>query len=61
MFIVRVDYDRCDGDAACADICPSDVFVIKDGKSYPENAADCTGCESCVAECEQNALTITEE
>jgi NAD-dependent dihydropyrimidine dehydrogenase PreA subunit len=60
MFQVTVDHDKCDGDGACVDICPSDVFVIKDGKSYPENMDDCVGCESCVEECAQGAITVEE-
>jgi NAD-dependent dihydropyrimidine dehydrogenase PreA subunit len=60
MFKVTVDHDKCDGDGACADICPSDVFVIKDGKSFPENMDECVGCESCVEECEQEAITVEE-
>ena len=60
MFQVTVDLDKCDGDGACADICPSDVFVIKDGKSYPENMDDCVGCESCIEECPQDAITVEE-
>jgi NAD-dependent dihydropyrimidine dehydrogenase PreA subunit len=61
MFKVTVDLDKCDGDAACIDICPSDVFEIKDGKSYPKNMDDCVGCESCIEECDQNAITVEEE
>ena len=60
MYEVEIDHDKCDGDGACVNICPSDVFVLKDGKSYPDNAPDCVGCESCVEECAQSAITVTE-
>ena len=39
---------------------PVMFFVIKDGKSHPENMDDCVGCESCVEECAQGAITVEE-
>ena len=60
MYNVVVDHDICDGDGACIDICPSDVFELKDGKSVPVNMDECVGCESCIEECEKEAITIEE-
>jgi len=60
MYNVVVDHDKCDGDGACIDICPSDVFELKDGKSVPVNMDECVGCESCIEECEKEAITVEE-
>ncbi len=42
------------------EICPVDVYEIKDEKSIPVNAEECLGCESCLEVCEEDAITVTE-
>lgn len=58
---VNVDVDKCVGDGECVDVCPVEVYELKDGKAVPVNADECLGCESCVEVCETGAITITEE
>jgi NAD-dependent dihydropyrimidine dehydrogenase PreA subunit len=60
MWSVKVDKDKCTGDAECVDVCPVNVFELKDGKAEPVNAEECLGCESCVEVCESNAITVEE-
>ncbi len=55
-----VDQDKCEGCEECVDVCPMEVFEMKDGKSFPVNAEDCEGCESCVEVCEAGAITVTQ-
>ena len=55
-----VDPDKCEGCEECVDICPMDVFEMKDEKSVVVNPEDCEGCESCVEVCESGAITLTE-
>jgi len=57
---IKIDLDKCNGDAACKDACPVDVFEIKDGKAVVVNLDECLGCESCVEACEPGALKVTE-
>lgn len=38
-----VDMEKCEGCEECVDICPMDVFEMKDGKSVPVNADACEG------------------
>ena len=44
----------------CVDVCPVEVYEIKDGKSEAVNAEECLGCESCVEVCEVSAITVEE-
>ena len=60
MYEVEVDAEKCIGCEECVNICPVDVYEMKDGKSIPVNAEECIGCESCVEVCEQEAITVTE-
>ena len=58
-YVVKVNKGKCDGDGACVDNCPVDVFVIgDDGKADPVNQDDCLGCETCVEVCEKGAVTV---
>jgi len=60
MYKVEVDKEKCVGCEECVDVCPSDVFEMKDEKSDPVNAEECIGCESCIEVCESDAITVTE-
>ena len=57
---VVVDNDKCEGCEECVEVCPVDVYEMKDGKSVPVNAEECLGCESCIEVCDQEAIVITE-
>ena len=57
---VNVDTDKCVGCGECVDVCPVEVYEIKDGKSEPVNSEECLGCESCVEVCETSSITVEE-
>ncbi len=58
---VTVDEDKCVGCSECVDVCPVEVYEMKDGKSHPVNADECLGCESCVEVCEGHCITVEEQ
>ena len=58
---VTVDTDKCMGDGECVDVCPVEVYLLRDGKAEPVHMEECLGCESCVEVCEQGAITVEEE
>jgi len=60
MIDVQVDVEKCDGCEECVNLCPSEVFQMKDGKSDPVNASDCANCLTCVESCPNGAITVTE-
>ena len=62
VFHINVDFDKCDGDSACRDVCPQECYADPvDGKTVIKEDADCIGCEACVNSCPNSAITITED
>lgn len=59
-FHPTVDEEKCNGCEECVEICTSDVFEIRNGKSVPINAQGCVGCETCVEVCKEKAITVAE-
>jgi len=48
---IKVDYEACAGHADCEDVCPSEVYEIRDGKAVPANIDGCVQCCACVEAC----------
>lgn len=54
----KVDLEKCNGCGSCADVCPSECFVIEKEKSKVVNPDDCVDCESCVENCPEGAIVL---
>jgi len=59
-FRVSVDKERCNGGEECLEACSTGVFGMQDGKAVPLADKECLGCESCMAVCDENAITVTD-
>ena len=61
---ISLDIQKCDVCSDCVDTCPTEVLVLaeSDGRGVAEvvDADECIGCESYLAVCPEEAITITE-
>lgn len=53
---ISVDYDKCNGNGACVDICPTSVYKLQEGKTVPVNIDECIECCACIEACPENAI-----
>ncbi len=53
---IRVDYDLCNGNGACVEICPTTVYELRQGKTVPVAIDECIECCACVENCPQAAI-----
>jgi nitroreductase/NAD-dependent dihydropyrimidine dehydrogenase PreA subunit len=61
---IAVNYDKCNADGICADVCPRKLIVIDDKDSkprpIPEAAERCISCGHCLAACPTSAISLNE-
>ncbi|NVM25828.1 MAG: 4Fe-4S binding protein [Desulfobacterales bacterium] len=60
VYLIKVEGEKCNGCGQCVDLCPVDVFEVKEGRSVPLDPQNCLGCGTCVAVCTTEAIIITE-
>jgi len=53
---IEIDEDKCNGAGECAQVCPTNVFDIVEGKSKATRVEDCIECCACVDACPTNAI-----
>ena len=59
---IEIDFEKCDGDEACADVCPQECYgEVEDGHITLVDDYECIGCEACVNSCPNDAIEIIEE
>ncbi len=54
--IIGIDYDKCKGHEECVEVCPVEVFQMKEGKSIANNINKCIECCACVMACPAGAI-----
>jgi len=60
MVEVKVDQEKCDGCGTCVDVCPVDVFELREEKSYVVNNDECLVCKACEVQCPNGAIEVIE-
>lgn len=66
MADIKVDLEKCNGDAVCVEVCPVEVFELQElpghdsMKSVPVRKEECIICMACVASCPTEAITVEE-
>jgi NAD-dependent dihydropyrimidine dehydrogenase PreA subunit len=63
---VAVDFDACDGDGTCINLCPVSVFEwfetsghpLSEKKSDPVNETACIQCMACEMQCPTKAIKV---
>ena len=50
--------DKCTGCARCIEVCPHNVFELKDKKIVIINRDSCIECGACVKNCPFNAVEV---
>jgi len=53
-----ISRELCDKCLECVDICPYEVFVLREGEVVAANPEDCIECASCVEACPENAIRM---
>ncbi|MBQ6220220.1 MAG: ferredoxin [Methanosphaera sp.] len=57
---INVNYEKCNGINCleCLDLCPMNVFTVKDDKLIVYDLEKCCICQLCQEICEQKAITL---
>lgn len=50
--------EKCTGCGTCLDVCPHDVFSIRDKKAVIVDTDSCMECGACVMNCQFGALYV---
>ena len=53
-----VDEEKCNGCGNCAEICPSEVYQVKEDKSEAIRPEDCIECWACVTQCPMESIRL---
>lgn len=60
MVEIKIDMEKCDGCGTCVDICPVEVFEIREEKSVVVNLEECLVCRVCEVQCPNSAIEVIE-
>lgn len=54
--MIKINANKCDGCKNCIEVCPFNVFEIKDKKVIVKRPENCKGCMACISACPNNAI-----
>ncbi len=57
---IKIDLSKCTGSGKCAQVCPVNLFEVKEGKSrvFAGREEECLQCHACEVNCPQKAIAI---
>jgi ferredoxin len=58
VITLQLDTVKCNGCGMCTIVCPHEVFLIIDKKSFIKNKDYCMECGACAKNCAANAITV---
>ncbi|HSB05006.1 MAG TPA: 4Fe-4S binding protein [Thermodesulfobacteriota bacterium] len=56
-----VDKEKCTGCENCVDVCPSEVYEMKEDKSTAARPEDCIECWVCVNQCPTESIQLLDD
>ena len=60
MVKIRINLELCNGDGLCVEVCPVEVYELREGKPVVENVDRCTDCRVCEEQCPTQAISFEE-
>ncbi|MCQ2737524.1 MAG: 4Fe-4S binding protein [archaeon] len=58
MSNITIDVEKCDKCGECVDMCPVEIFALKDDAIVTDHEDECTLCEVCVDVCPNGAIKV---
>jgi NAD-dependent dihydropyrimidine dehydrogenase PreA subunit len=55
---LRLSPERCNGCSRCAEVCPHDVFAIRDRRAFIADLDACMECGACMRNCPAGAIGV---
>jgi len=54
---IKIDWELCNGDSECVDVCPTEVYELNDeGKAEAGSVDECIDCYACEDVCPEDAI-----
>jgi len=55
---LQYNHELCNGCRMCVDVCPHQVFIMKNKRAVISNRDRCIECGACQLNCKQNAIHV---
>lgn len=55
---LKLNQDKCIGCGMCVQVCPHQVFAVKEGKASILDKDSCMECGACAQNCVASAVTV---
>lgn len=55
---IKVDLKKCTGCGTCVNVCPVNVYELKNKKAVPVRESECIECKACEVSCPQKAISV---